>query len=506
MPQAYLGEIRWLAGEVVPDGWLPCDGRLLPNEHPLFLALNNAYGGDASSFALPDLRGRVAVHVGPDRALAQAGGQEKVVLGAGQMAAHAHTLRASRAEGDLADPAGSVWARSEALGFSADPADASMNAQALQAVGAGGAHENAMPFVGLTACICAGGLPPDQDNFDPDYFIGEVRAMAFASPPPGWFAADGQPLDGGDILGAVIGTGFSAGGATPAVPDLRGRTPIHRSDARPLGHAGGAAEHALTLAELPTHAHAARAAAVPGDHPSPQGRTWGVQAAGLAYASDPDVTLRADSVSPAGGALAHDNLPPYLGLTLCVGAAGLFPATEDQPASPDPFIGEVRMLAFDFAPEGWALCDGQLLDPNGQAAALFSVIGNRFGGDGATSFALPDLRGRAPLGAGQGAGLSARALGETGGAERVSLEASHLPAHSHDVRVRGGGGGAADPAGNTFGAAQARALSAGYSSAAPAVTMSGDAVSATGEGQPHENMPPYLPLNFCIALVGLFPA
>jgi microcystin-dependent protein len=169
-----------------------------------------------------------------------------------------------------------------------------------------------------------------------------------------------------------------------------------------------------------------------------------------------------------------------------------------------PFVGEIRAFAFEFAPSGWAKCDGQLI-PMAQNMALFAVIGTTFGSSG-NQFRLPDLRGRAALQPGAGPGLTARALGETGGAATVTLEAAQMPAHTHEVRARGDAGGAATPQGNVFGAAQARALSAGYSGAAPSVAMSPAAVESTGEGQAHNNMPPYLPLNYCIALDGEFPS
>lgn len=512
MADALIGEIRLLAGSVVPADWLPCDGsvRSAFDHESLFGVIGTTFGGSAAdlTFALPDLRGRVPVHVSTERALGVAGGQERVTLSSDEMPPHTHTLRASGADGDRAQPGGNVWARSEALGFSADPADAGMHAQALSASPAAAAHENTMPFLGLQAIIAAGGRTPDplEPPPTPSFFKAELRMMAFNFAPAGWDLADGQVIeDPGDSLSALLGTIYGGNGSSMlALPDLGGRVPIHRSDARPIGRAAGEARHTLTLEELPAHSHAAQASGAPGDHPSPEGRSWGLQSAALSYAAAPDVALRAEAVGSVGGGQPHDNMPPFLTLTFCLGRGGLEPSTDTTDPASDPFVGEIRLFAFDFVPLDWARCDGQVV-PIAQHAALFDVIRNTYGGDGVTTFALPDLRGRAPVSAGQGPNLTARALGEKGGADAVTLDASHLPAHTHEVRARAMSGGQASPEGNVFGEAQARALSAGYASGAPAVAMSPAAVSSAGGGQPHENMPPYLPLNFCISLTGIVP-
>lgn len=170
----------------------------------------------------------------------------------------------------------------------------------------------------------------------------------------------------------------------------------------------------------------------------------------------------------------------------------------------DPFVAEIRVFPFNFAPKGWAFCDGQLL-PISQNTALFSLLGTTYGGDGKSNFALPDLQGRAPMHPGQGPGLSLHDLGETGGSETVSLLESEIPAHSHAAVVStqtaqqfgpagtlwAGGGLAAPP---TFGPANTNV-----------VTMSDQALAPSGGDQPHNNMQPYLTLNFCIAMQGVFP-
>jgi len=508
MAEPFVGEIRWLAGEVnadaPPAGWVPCDGRLLDSELDFLLhgLIQNRYGGQLPQFAVPDLRGRVPLHRGGARPLAEPGGQERVALTVAQLPAHTHALGANSGDGDRADPAGHVWARSEALGFSADAADGSMSPQALASTGGDAPHENMMPFLGLTALISRGGITPGEQPSMADSFVGEIRMMAFPDQPVGWLHCDGGALLGDEALALLIGGTYSGDDANPRAPDLQARVPIHRSDLRPVGRAGGEETHVLSPAELPPHTHAAMAAPVPGDDPSPANHHWGVQSAGLAYAAIPDTSLRPDAVGTAGTGAPHDNMPPYLPLNCCVGLAGVFPTTMDQEPISEPFIGEVRLFASSFAPQGWAICDGTLLDRNEQNEVLFLVLGNRFGGDGVTTFALPDLRGRAILEAGAGPGLTPRTVGELGGADSVVLSAPNLPAHTHEVRVRANGGGASSPENNLFGASQARALSAGYSSVPATAPMSPAAVGSSGGGQPHENMPPYLPVTFCISLGG----
>ncbi|EHK54095.1 phage tail protein [Allomesorhizobium alhagi] len=169
----------------------------------------------------------------------------------------------------------------------------------------------------------------------------------------------------------------------------------------------------------------------------------------------------------------------------------------------DPFVAEIRIFPFNFAPKGWAWCDGQLL-PLSQNTALFSLLGTTYGGNGKSNFALPDLQGRAPMHPGQGPGLSLHDLGETGGSETVTLLESEMPAHSHSVTAQNAPGNRTNPVGNSF----AR-LSSGNTyippTGAPIVPMSDQTLAPAGGDQPHNNLQPYLTCYFCIALQGVFP-
>ncbi|MEA2490081.1 MAG: hypothetical protein QOH21_1873 [Acidobacteriota bacterium] len=165
----------------------------------------------------------------------------------------------------------------------------------------------------------------------------------------------------------------------------------------------------------------------------------------------------------------------------------------------DPFVAEIRIFPFNFAPKGWAWCDGQLM-PLSQNTALFSLLGTTYGGDGKSTFALPDLQGRAPMHPGQGPGLSLHDLGETGGSETVTLLESEIPAHSHAYSASARAADNLNPGAALFGAGTAM-----YAPVAGLVSMAPEALAPAGGDQPHNNMQPYLTFYFCIALQGVFP-
>ena len=169
----------------------------------------------------------------------------------------------------------------------------------------------------------------------------------------------------------------------------------------------------------------------------------------------------------------------------------------------DPFVAEIRIFPFNFAPKGWAWCDGQLL-PLTQNTALFSLLGTTYGGDGKSTFALPDLQGRAPMHPGQGPGLSLHDLGETGGLETVTLLQSEIPAHAHALLANTDSPASRSPLPPGRSALQNASLQG--SGGPPLVAMAFQALAPAGGGQPHNNLQPYLTFYFNIALQGVFPA
>lgn len=172
----------------------------------------------------------------------------------------------------------------------------------------------------------------------------------------------------------------------------------------------------------------------------------------------------------------------------------------------EPFIAEIRIFAGNFAPRGWAFCDGQLL-PVSQNTALFSLIGTTYGGDGRSTTALPNMQGRAPMHPGRGPGLTTRRLGEKVGAESVTLNEAQIPSHQHTLRGTQSPGAPGAPT-NTSSLARNGFGDAIYQtdSSSNIVDFASESVSTTGGGQPHPNMQPYLTLNFIIALQGLYPS
>ena len=169
----------------------------------------------------------------------------------------------------------------------------------------------------------------------------------------------------------------------------------------------------------------------------------------------------------------------------------------------EPFVAEIRIFGFSFAPKGWAFCNGALLSIS-QNTALFSLLGTTYGGDGKSNFALPDMQGRVPLHPGQGPGLSLFDLGESGGEEIVTLLSNQIPAHTHPANCTNAVGTSYDPTGNVW--STDGAGNNEYGSGPVAGQMSPSAVLPTGGSQPHDNIQPSLVMNFCIALQGIFPA
>ena len=170
-----------------------------------------------------------------------------------------------------------------------------------------------------------------------------------------------------------------------------------------------------------------------------------------------------------------------------------------------PFVAEIRIFPFNFAPSGWAFCNGQTM-PIDQNTALFSLLGTTYGGDGITTFALPNLQGSAPLMPGEGPGLSLYNLGQSGGEANLTLTQSEMPSHRHTARGNSGSGTQSSPANSDWASAKILRQSAKlYALGEANTTMNSQALSTIGGNLPHNNMPPYLMLNFCIALQGVFP-
>ncbi len=167
----------------------------------------------------------------------------------------------------------------------------------------------------------------------------------------------------------------------------------------------------------------------------------------------------------------------------------------------EPFLGEIRIFGFNFAPIGWAMCNGATMSI-AQNTALFSLLGTTYGGNGVNTFALPNLQSRVPIHQGDGPGLSPYVIGQTGGIENVTLTTGEMPAHSHPVGANAAAATSARPAGNV----PARLTVSGYGTPPDGTTMNASMIGTVGGSQPHPNVQPYLVVSFCIALQGIFPS
>ncbi|MBP1977892.1 phage tail protein [Cohnella thailandensis] len=341
----------------------------------------------------------------------------------------------------------------------------------------------------------------------PDPYVGEIRVFAHGAVPAGWLPCNGQQLDVQThyALFTILGTQFGGDGIkTFALPDLQGRVPLCPSPSIAPGSAGGSEEHALTIAEMPGHAHRLFAGT---DTATvlPDEAAWGFSSS-VSYRSESNTTMSRHALAVAGGNQAHSNMQPYLSLNYCVCERGIYPQAEGG-FSDDPFVGEIRLFAGTFAPYGWAFCDGQSMNIR-DYMALASVIYVTYGGDGQTTFKLPDLRGYAPMNWGAGEGLTPRIIGVTGGEPAIALTEEQIPEHTHAPNAQTSSN-TANPQGAVWAAAATAKEGDGGSAVRPMterVPMNAQSIQPSGGGEPHNNRQPYVAIPFIISLGGIFPA
>jgi len=379
-PREYLGQIGLFGGNFAPGGWSLANGDVLTiaSNPDLFGVIGTTYGGDGTTnFILPDLRGRAALHEGQGTGLTTRGlgstlGANTVTLTEAQMPSHDHTL---------------PWP------------------DTTSATGGDLPHPNMQPSLTLNYAVATDGTSP-TGPITADPFLGEIRAFAGADGtlPPNWEPADGEllPLAGNTALHALYGTTFGGDGITTfALPDLRSRDAIHTGwgsglTDRSLGQRFGTEQQTLGLSQIPAHLHT--------------------------------LPPSADLTGPTGGDQAHPNMQPSLVLNYMISLAGTPPSSTGL--TPEPYLGQIKIFGGAVDPNGWAFLDGQLL-LIAQNADLFSLLGTTYGGNGTTTFALPDLRGRVAIGMGFASDLFPGFLGAELGEETVLLEMAGLPSHSH---------------------------------------------------------------------------
>lgn len=330
-------------------------------------------------------------------------------------------------------------------------------------------------------------------------FVGEIRMFGGNFAPAGWLFCDGQllPISEYETLFQLIGTTYGGDGQeTFALPDLRSRVPLHQGNGFMVAETGGVEEVTLTTQQIPAHAHSARVSSKFGSTNSPKDTV--VARSSLSQftntSSSKSIQMgNASSVGPSGGSRPHTNLQPYLTINYIISLFGIFPA-QNSGGSGEAFVSEIQWVAFNFAPQGYALCNGQLM-PINQNQALFSLLGTTYGGDGRVNFALPDMRGKIPIHMGNG-----HTLGETGGEQAHTLSLQELPGHSHSLTASGNPATEKNAQNNIFGVTST-------SSYAYVADSDSDTVTATvGGSQAHLNMQPFLSLTAIIAITGVFPS
>jgi MYXO-CTERM domain-containing protein len=377
-----MGFVHAFAGSFAPRGMALADGRLLSisQNSAVFSILGTTYGGDGMrSFGLPNLAGRVVVGSGAGPGLTrwtegERFGSSTVTLSQAQMPAHQHAL-----------PGGGV----------------------TEATGGNSPFFNAQPSLAMKRLIAVNGAFPGSGGSTPSVFIGQVATFAGYSTPSGWAEAAGQLLQiqSNTALFSLMGTSYGGNGITTfALPDLRGRVSIGASDQLQIGTVLGEEATTLQPDQLPAHTHSLAG-----------GGTTGV----------------------AGASAPVDNLQPALALTPLIALEGLFPSEYSGFAfSPDaPMLGQIVEYAGTFAPEGWAIANGQVLAISDNER-LFNLIGTAYGGDGVETFALPDLRGRTMVGTGWSFdSWQNLRVGDQMGSDSITLSLANLPPHLHAAPV-----------------------------------------------------------------------
>lgn len=323
--QPYTGDIRYFAFDFAPAKWLPCDGQLLPisEYEELFEIISTSFGGDGvSTFALPDLRGRVMMHRGNNQKLCEQGGDSTHVLTFDEMPAHNHLPVASSNIRDASTPEHNFWPTDKVYNKTSNT---KLDQSVMDNAGDGLPHDNMAPFLSLMACICFDGIYPPPD-FGQEDFIGTVVPIAYDRPLDNlrnWLPCDGQELstDKYKALFAVTGYKYGGSGATFKLPDLRARAPISQGQGVGLsnyanGDTAGAEKVKLTIPEIGPHTHTVKAK-LGGDRPFPNDQDVWANAAGrpgpngFATEKGQPLNMSPATVSADGGDGAHNNLMPY---------------------------------------------------------------------------------------------------------------------------------------------------------------------------------------------------
>jgi microcystin-dependent protein len=346
---------------------------------------------------------------------------------------------------------------------------------------------------------------------DNNAFTGTIKLFGGNFAPVEWLLCDGSLLQISqyNALYAAIGTTYGGDGSTTfAIPDLRGRIPVCSGNGpgltlRTAGSKGGTEQVTLIANDISAHSHALAATDAVATSRGATSASLPAESQGRIYAppAASPVAMSPAAISTVGGGQPHDNIQPSLSINHIICTNGLSPSLGDD--FPTPFIGEIALNAGLNSWHLWTPCDGRLVQISTNTA-LFSLLGTTYGGDGRTTFALPDLRGRVPMGAGFGPGLTSRFIGDSPGEAQVTLTVDQLPPHTHQLFASGATGLSNDPANSVLSVPFSGDNLYGPPTAGPLVSM--QAVQANTGGQPHDNMQPYLSIMFLMATsIGIFP-
>jgi microcystin-dependent protein len=276
---------------------------------------------------------------------------------------------------------------------------------------------------------------------------------------------------------------------------------MHRGDDIHFSVSGGENMHRLTLAEIPKHNHRAVASAQQPDSNTPANNFWASNTGYSPYGKVAQFTMSPDALSVAGADVPHNNMAPYLALNICICVKGQMP----NKGTSDQFLAEIRIFPGLDKPRVFIECDGEL-EAVSQNTALFSLLSSTYGGNGTTNFGLPNIKGRAPLMAGQGQGLLPYDLGEDGGESMVPLTEGTIPKHTHSANANQIGNSGETKGKIWANPATSRPQPNFYATNPdPAFMLNENAIGTEGSNQPHNNLMPYTAFRICIATDGFFP-
>jgi len=340
-------------------------------------------------------------------------------------------------------------------------------------------------------------------------YLSELRIFSSRLIPGGWLPCDGRLLRVSDYpaLFTLLGKTYGGDGVqTFALPDLRGRVPIHRGGNYKPGDMGGEVAHQLTLNEIPRHSHQAVASGSLPDNLSPNNNFWAANAEYTPYGTRETGTMSSQALATVGNNKPHNNMAPYLALNICIAVEGIVPRPDSKSEISDEWVGEIRILAGNVLPNTWLHCDGQAVEIT-KYSSLFSVVTTTYGGNGLNNFALPNLKARAALMYGEAPKMEAIKLGSTGGAEQVTLTINEMPNHTHAANASETGN-SGEPANNIWARPSGIRPDPNFYAASVQqneAPLNNAAISTEGGGAAHNNMMPYTTLNFCIATQGVIP-